>query len=98
MNYWIAQLKINSNEINLPKVTADSGRLDMIIGLIYTALAAVCIFFIVRGALLFVTHGGEPGMAKTARETVLYALVALAGSTMVFALIQFVMKSVAGGV
>lgn len=94
--YLIGQIKIGADEVGIPRIN-DSGELfDRILGLVYVAIAAISLFYVVRGALLYVTHGGEPTTAKEARETVLYALVALVGSSLVFILIQFVLK-VAGG-
>lgn len=91
-----AGIEIKASDIALPKIFADSSNFDKILGLIYVTLAAFAIFFMVRGALLFVTHGSDPGTVKEARETVLYAAVALVGATLVFTLIQFAVKSVGG--
>lgn len=84
---------INASDVNIPKITANADTFNAIIGIVYTLLAAFAIFYIVRGALLFITSGSDPGQAKQARETVLYAAIALAGSTVVFALIFFVIKA-----
>lgn len=91
-----AQIKIDHTEIGLPMITASGSLFDQILGLVYTAIAAVALFFIVRGALLYVTSGSDPSENKKARETIIYAVIALAGATMVFPLIQFVVKSVGG--
>lgn len=81
---------VNADEVLIPKVLAGDSTFDAIIGLVYTLIAAVALFYIVRGALLFVTSGSDPSSVKAARETVLYAVVALVGSTMVFIAINFV--------
>lgn len=92
----VGAIEIKAEDILLPKIMADKGQFDDILGLVYTALAAFSLFYIVRGALLYVTHGGEANTAKEARETILYAIVALVGSTLVFSLIKFVMQSIGG--
>ena len=92
----LSQINIKPNEINLPTVGANANTLNNIINLVYIALGAVCLFFIVRGALLYVTHGTDPNSVKQARETILYAAVALAGATLVFVFINFVVNSVGG--
>ncbi len=97
MNFpYFAQISLSADELKIPKVTANATQLDSILGLIYIAIAAISLFYIVRGALLYVTHGGEANTAKEARETVLYAVVALVGSSLVFTLINFVLN-VTGG-
>lgn len=92
----LAQINIRPNEINLPTVGANANTLNNILNLVYVVLGAACIFFIVRGALLYVTHGTDPNSVKQARETILYAIVALAASTLVFVFINFVVNSVGG--
>lgn len=86
----IAQITINAQEIKLPKVIAGNDTFNNILGLVYIALASVALLFVVRGALLYVTHGSEPNVVKEARETILYAIVALVGSSLVFSLIWFI--------
>ncbi len=94
--YLIGEIKITADEVRVP-VIQDTGQLfDRILGLIYVAIAAISLFYIVRGALLYVTHGGEANTAKEARETVLYAVVALVGSSLVFTLINFAISVTEG--
>ena len=92
----LAQIKLSADDLGIPVIRADGDQLDRILGLIYIAIAAISLFFVIRGALLFVTHGGEANTAKEARETVLYALVALVGSSLVFTLINFVLNITGG--
>lgn len=92
----LAKIELSANELGIPKIAADGDQFDRILGLIYIAIAAISLFYVIRGALLYVTHGGEANTAKEARETVMYAIVALVGSTLVFTLINFVLKSTGG--
>lgn len=88
----LAQINISANEVGIPRISDSGALFDRIVGLVYVAIAAISLFFVVRGALLYVTHGGESNTTKEARETILYALVALVGSSLVFVLIQFVLN------
>lgn len=94
--YYLSQIKVSADEVGIPKNIANGDLFDNILGLVYVAIAAISLFYVVRGALLYVTHGGEPTTAKEARETVLYALVALVGSSLVFTLINFILKVTEG--
>lgn len=89
-----AEFFVNSNEVNIQKVDAGDATFNAIVGLIYTVIAALALFYIVRAGLLYVTHGSDPSSVKAARETILYALGALVGSTLVFGIIQFVARSI----
>lgn len=94
MMYTLLAIGVDANQIGIPKVAANDATFNNIVGIIYTIIAAISLFYIVRGALLFVTSGSDPSSVKAARETLLYAIVGLVGSTMVFGIIQFTARSV----
>lgn len=90
----MAAISIDANQVGIPKVTAGDATFNNIVTGIYIVIAALSLFYIVRAGLLFVTSGSDPSSVKDARETILYAVVALIGSTAVFGLIQFVIANV----
>lgn len=81
---------IDANSVGLPKVQGDGGTFDTIVGLVYIFIGALALFFIVRGALLFVQSNGDAGQVQEAKNTVLYSVIGLILSTIVFALLNFV--------
>lgn len=92
-NFAQEKIIINAQNVGIPVINANNSVLDNIFSTVYVAIGAFAVFFIIRGALLFVTHGNNPAEVKKARDTVLNAVAALAGSTLVFALIQLVIRS-----
>lgn len=90
---YYAAIQIDPNDVGINKVNANDATLNSIFGAIYIIIGALALFYIVRAALLFVTSGSDPSSVKDARETILYAVVALIGSTAVIALVQFVLAS-----
>lgn len=97
MNHFVnvlAQVKIDASEVDIPGIAASGSLFNSIVALIYAVIAAVALFFIVRAALLFVTSGSDPGSVKDARETILYAAIALFSSTLVFFVIGFVIDRI----
>jgi len=87
---------IDANRIGIPQVKADDATFGRIVGLIYVAIGAVALFYIVRGALLFVTSNGNPNDVKAARTTILIAVAALVLATSVFAIVNFFIANVGG--
>lgn len=87
---YLSAVGVDANEVGIPKIAANDAIFNNIVGLIYVVIGAIALFYIVRGALLFVTSGSDPSSVKDARETIIYAVVGLVGATMVFGLIQFV--------
>lgn len=85
---------IKAGEVGIPTVQANSATFNAIVGLIYAVIGALCLFYIVRAGLLFVSSGSDPSSVKAARETLLYAVIGLLGSTVVFAVVQFVIGSI----
>lgn len=81
---------LDAKENSIPKIAADGKTMDNIFTAIYIAIAGIAVFYIVRGALLYVTGGSNPSEVTQARTTILMAVVALIGSTLVFGVVQFV--------
>ena len=86
------KITIDADKAQIPKIDANSATMDNIFAAIYVVIGALAVFYIIRGALLYVTHGSNPSEVKKARDTIMYSVAALAGSTLVFALIQFIIK------
>lgn len=89
---------IDPNALGIPTVDASgSGAFNIIVGMIYTLIGALAIFYIIRAGLLYVTAGGDPTQIKEAKDTIIYALVAIAAASVVFVVIQTVIKGVSTG-
>lgn len=81
---------INTRTIGLPRLTIDAAFVNNVLALVYTVIAAFAILFIVRAALLYVTHGSDPQSQRQARDTIIYAVAGLIGSTLVFSILLFI--------
>lgn len=92
----LAQIKISPSEIQLPTFQANGSQLDRIFGLVYVALAAFAILFIIIAAMRMVVQGSDANAQKQSREAIIYAVVALAIATVVIGAIQFIVKAVGG--
>ncbi len=94
---FFAQLTgIKAGEIGLPTLAANGSQFDRIIGLVYAALAAFAILFIIIAAMRMVVQGSDANAQKQSREAIIYAVVALAISTIVFAAIRWIVQSLGG--
>lgn len=85
---------IKASEVGIPQVAADTNTFNNIVGLVYAIIGALALFFIVRAGLLFVTSGSDPSSVRSARETVLYSVIALGASTLVFAIVKLIIEAV----
>ena len=66
---------------------------DIIKGILLTVIAAaglVAVIFVIIGGVNYMTSTGDPGKAKKAKDTILYALIGLVISVLSFAIVNFV--------
>lgn len=69
--------------------------LEMIISLLSIVVGIAAVIGIIIGGLKFVTSGNNPQEVTKARETVIYALVALAVAALAQVIVRFVISGVA---
>ncbi|MEP6710461.1 MAG: hypothetical protein ABJA64_01975 [Candidatus Saccharibacteria bacterium] len=68
-------------------------RLATIVNVLLFLIGAISVIVIIIGGIKFVTSDGDPGKAKSARETILYAIVGVVIALLAYALVQFVIKA-----
>lgn len=79
--------KVDSNPF-----TGPGGVLTNLINLLSIIVAIVAVIMIILGGLKFITSGNNPQDVQTARERIIYALVALAVAGLAQAMVQFVLS------
>ena len=94
--YIAAAFSVDADTWGLPKIYATDNAFSAIMGMVYTLIGALCLFYIIRGALLFITSNGDPNDVKQARTTILIAVAVLVVSTSVFAIVNFFISNVGG--
>lgn len=93
---YVLAAEVSAPKNGIPTFKADGTQLNNIVGLIYIAIGAVALFYIVRGALLFVTGGDNPNDIKQAKTTILIAAGSLILASAVFGIVNFVIANVGG--
>jgi hypothetical protein len=86
------QLKINTD--SLPNVTANQGRIDDIMNVVFSLLGSIAVLIIVLAGLKYITSKGEPQEMAQAKNALLYALVGLAIVIMSYSIVAFVLSNV----
>lgn len=87
-------IPLEADRLGIPKVAGNGETFDVIVGLVYTLIAALALFFIVRAALLFIQANGDAGQITEARNTILYSVAGLILASLVFTIINFVARSI----
>lgn len=96
MNNLFAQIKIKASEINAPVASADDATLANILTAVYMIAGIVAVIVIIIGGIRYTTSNGDAGGVKSAKDTILYAVIGLVVIIMAAAITQFVIQRTTG--
>lgn len=68
-------------------------RIQTIINILLFILGAIAVVMIVIGGVRYTTSNGDSGNIKTAKDTILYAVIGLIVAIMAYAIVNFVLQS-----
>ncbi len=66
-----------SCQTNLPEVAADASTVSTILSVVFGIIGATSVILIIFAGMLFITGGDDPQKIKTARNTIIWALLGL---------------------
>lgn len=69
-------------------------QIKNITNVILFLLGAVAVIVIIIGGLMYVLSAGDPGKAKTAKDTILYAVIGLIVALFAGAIVNFVVANI----
>jgi type IV secretion system pilin len=77
------------------KSTGDDANkmIKIVINLILSVLGIISVIMIILGGIRYTTSGGDSAGIKTARDTIIYAIVGLVIAILAFAIVNFVLDS-----
>ena len=76
-----------------PPLTCLSGVITAIITLAFWFVGAVCLIFLLWGAIKFITSSGDPKAVKSARDTMTYAVIGTVIVLGTYAIISLIQNS-----
>ena len=80
---------INRDQVNLPTLDAGPDSLQIVMNLVWGVAAALCVLFIVIGALKYVLSNGDASQIASAKNTIIYAVIGLVVTMSGFAIVNF---------
>lgn len=90
----IAASPLKDGYESLPKVSADSGRLDTILTVVFGVAGAVALLMLVIGGFRYILSQGDPNGAAQAKNTIIYSIVGLIVVIIAFTIVSFVLNNV----
>jgi hypothetical protein len=91
------QIKITQDDLHLSgaPTTVQSSQVESLLMTVYVIAGIVAVIAIIYGGVRYTTSGGDAGNVKSAKDTILYAIVGLVVIIMAAAITDFVIKNVA---
>ncbi|MBQ9029382.1 hypothetical protein IJ114_01265 [Candidatus Saccharibacteria bacterium] len=68
-----------------------------IINVVIAVLGLVAVIFVIVGAVQYMTSQGDPGKAKKARDTIVYAILGVVLAALAYTIVNFVLGTVFSG-
>ncbi|HSH31422.1 MAG TPA: hypothetical protein VK963_02015 [Candidatus Saccharimonadales bacterium] len=75
--------------LDLPDVGLDAG-LKSIINIVFTAVGAVGVVFLLIGAIKYTLSGGDSSGLRNAKDTILYAIIGIVVTLLAFGMVTFI--------
>lgn len=68
-------------------------NIALVVNVLLFLIGAIAVIVIVIGGIKYVTSDGDPGKIKSAKDTILYAIVGIVIALLAYALVNFVITS-----
>lgn len=88
-SFLLAQVKIANP---LPQVSADQGRVQLILQVVFTITGAISVLVITIAGFRYVLSHGDPNLIAQSKKAIIYALVGLVVSISATGIVTFVLK------
>jgi hypothetical protein len=91
------KITITQDDLHLTNAPGgiQSPQIETLLMTVYIVAGIVAVIAIIYGGVRYTTSGGDAGNVKSAKETILYAIVGLVVIIMAAAITDFVIKNVA---
>lgn len=78
-------------DLGLPTTTVGGG-LGAVLNLVFIAAGLLSVIFIIIGGVKYTVSGGDASGIKSAKETIIYAIVGLIVTLLAFGIVNFVVR------
>jgi len=97
MNKDTTQITITKDDLHLSDAPdgIQQNQVETLLMTVYMIAGIVAVLAIIYGGVRYTTSGGDSGNVKSAKDTILYAIVGLVVIIMAAAITDFIIKNVA---
>lgn len=72
------------------------GNVKSVLNTVYFWVAIIAVIVIIIGGVKYMTSQGDAGKVKSAKDTIMYAIIGLIVTLLAFAITNFILRSVGG--
>jgi len=83
-----------SYNVNIPKVGATHGSIQLILQVVFGIIGAIALLVITFAAFQYTISRGEPQQTARAKDTIIYAAIGLVICVLAFSIVTFVYKNI----
>ena len=87
----------SAQQCGLPNVTLTSDVLQTVVKNVFIGVGILSVIFLIIGGFRYTFSGGDPNNVKKAKETIIYAVIGLVISLLVFTLVAIASRVAGGG-
>ena len=91
-------LAVGPGDIGVSALNGTPGNVGSIItsitNILFWIVGVASVIAIIIGAIQYITSAGDPGRTKTAKDTLMYAVIGLIVAILAFAIVNFVLARI----
>lgn len=93
------KITINKNDLGLSGAPTSLGQPQIVslLGTVYIAAGVVAVLVIIWGGIRYTTSNGDASATKSAKDTVLYAVIGLIVAVLAYAIVNFTLSAFKSG-
>jgi len=66
--------------------------IEIVVNLLFFILGVIAVIMLIVGGIKFTTSNGDSGQIKSAKDTILYAIIGLVVALLAYAIVRFVLQ------
>ena len=88
--FYFIFAQLGPGDIDIPQVVPDGNTVKTVLQIVFGIFGAIALVMITLGGFKFTISRGDPNAVKSARETIIYALIGLFVAMSAFAIVTYV--------
>lgn len=89
----VQEIQKGANDVGASGEASLGERIQSVVNILLYILGAIAVIMIVIGGIRYATSNGDSGSIKSAKDTILYAVIGLVVAILAYAIVNFILQS-----